>query len=404
MKRIAFVNLCFTGSILPLVRQYVGMGYDVDLYEYPGSFVKELEAFTCKPVPTEKGLNVLPRDNYEHLREYMNIDKFRVFSVETVRPFNRVPVLRELVGFYRRQFLLGVARKINEIGYEFVNIVSQYWDVDYITLLDVLTCPVIVSLHEVCDHRTPNFDKTPRYIRAIANRRVPIVVFSDKSREDLLRYKEIDERLVHVVRFGLFESYKYMLAADAPDSVSGRLEEKGIKDYFLFIGGLKPYKGIKLFVEAIKCLRARRPELTFVIAGGGYDASIEDVKDMDNVLLINHYIGNKDFAVLMEKCRAVVCPYTSASQSGIPQTAFVFGKPVVASRIKSFEEVLCNDRFGVICDLNSVESLVASMEKMQDDNVLYDSIVKNIAGFEQHQPEYDWAGIAYNLKQLATKK
>lgn len=384
MGKIAFIDTCFTGSTLPLIRRLIEKGYQVDLYELTGSHINKLEALTFEKTPCSKGIGDVPLRYYDHIKGYMDLKLFRFRYISVLRPFASVPILRNIIHQYRMWCLRQVAKEINDEKYDIVNFISQYWDTDYIPLLERINCPKLLSLHEVCNHSNPNFDKAPALLRIAFQRKLPIIVFSEKSYSDILQYKMAHPSLVNTIHFGCFETYRYMLRP---------VQIVKDQDYFLFFGHLKPYKGVDIFAEAIKEITSLRQDIKFVIAGKGQSEAVEKIKDYPNVTFLNRFIDNDDLSYLLQNSYAVVCPYKTASQSGIPQTCFVFNKPIIASAIGSFKEIIGNDTFGILTEPNSPTALADAIIRLWDDKQLYQKLTNNIVKFPDIKQEYNWNDI-----------
>lgn len=394
MRRIAFIDTGFTGSTLPLIKQLVEKGFHVDLYELGSSHIIKEEAFTFEEIPCHKPIGEVPQRYYSHITGYIDMSKFRFMYLSVMRPFASVPLLRNLVKIPRGMQLRQIAKKLNEENYDMVNFISKYWDDDYIPLFKNINCAKIVSLHEVCNHYVPDFEHTPPFLKTVFAAKVPIVVFSDKSREDILKYKDIEPNLVNNLRFGCFETYKFMVR---PSTINMG------NNYFLFFGHIKDYKGIDTLAQAIQIILKKRNDIRFVIAGKGYDDSLNDIANYSNVSFLNRYIENDDLTNLLQHAYAVVCPHKTASQSGIPQTCFVFGKPIIASALGSFKEIIGNNQFGILTKPESAEELAAAIIRLWEDKSLYQTLTSNIADFEQLKKEYNWHEIANSYQQLISK-
>lgn len=392
MKKIAFIDTCFTGSTLPLIHRLTGSGIQVDLYEMASDHIIKEEAFTFEEIPCRRGIGDVPAKYYSHMAEYLAPDMFRFRYISMLRPFASVPILRSAVRIYRTACLRRLARRLNEERYDLVNFISQYWDEDYVPLIENIACPKLVSIHEVCNHYDPDFSHTPYLLQTVFAKKIPVIVFSDKSREDILRYKDISPDTVHTMRFGRFESYKYMYR-DRPLDIGS--------DYFLFFGYMKPYKGADIFAKAIEIILGQRDDIRFVIAGKGHDDHVTRVAAHPNVSFINQFIENDDLVYLLQHSYAVVCPYRTASQSGIPQTTFVFNKPIIASSLGSFKEIIGDDLFGLLTEPESPEALATAIIRLWEDRSLYMRLTDNIANFEDISQEYSWRNITQQYIQIA---
>lgn len=115
-----------------------------------------------------------------------------------------------------------------------------------------------------------------------------------------------------------------------------------------------------------------------------------------NVKVINAYLSNQDLATLISKCRAVICPYLSASQSGIPQTVNQFGKKVIATNVGAFPEFIYNRENGCVVDVDSVE-LASAMEYVESSDFSF-------ATFLKHHSDLNWDEIAVKYLKLFQNK
>ena len=88
------------------------------------------------------------------------------------------------------------------------------------------------------------------------------------------------------------------------------------------------------------------------------------------------------------------------SQSGIPQTAYVFNKPIIASNLDGFREVISNKVNGLLFEVNSIEQLSTAMEDSLNPDI-YTKLVNGVSDFQNQYPAYSWSCIAeqyINLK------
>ncbi|MDE6284595.1 MAG: glycosyltransferase, partial [Bacilli bacterium] len=240
----------------------------------------------------------------------------------------------------------------------------------------------IVSLHEVCDHSNPDFDHPNKVLKYLFSNKVPIILFSDKSTEDIKKYKGAVEENLYRVNFGQFDSFKIFQGEKHLDLPS---------HYVLFIGRFTPYKGLRLFYEATKELASKGYH--FVVAGSGNDEAIEDLKRIPNFTIINRYLSNRDFVELVERSSFIVCPYTSMSQSGIPQTAFVFNKPIIATDLDGFKEIIQNGRNGLLFSSNNKLELSEYINLLIENNSYLNELIEGVGMFEKLFPKYSWKEI-----------
>lgn len=99
----------------------------------------------------------------------------------------------------------------------------------------------------------------------------------------------------------------------------------------------------------------------------------------------------------------VVLPYTSASQSGIPMTVFPFYKPIIASNIDGFQEVIDHFQTGLLVDKLDGQSFANAIETLLLEENLRNKIKENIKS-KYNEGEYSWSSIAEKTLSIYQKK
>ncbi|MCL6523846.1 MAG: glycosyltransferase [Thermoflavifilum sp.] len=127
--------------------------------------------------------------------------------------------------------------------------------------------------------------------------------------------------------------------------------------YVLFFGFIRAYKGLDLLLEAFADPRIReKPELRLIVAGEFYENRekylqlIDAGKLHDRVILRNDFIPDEEVKYYFCAADVVVQPYRSATQSGISQIAYHFGKPMIVTRVGGLPEIVPHGQAGLVCD------------------------------------------------------
>lgn len=391
-KRIAFITENFLGSTLPLIRQLCKREYIIDLYIYRRE-VHEPEACELDYKAEHYGINTIPRQQYSGILDYVGSDNLNVFTLSQIKPFASVPVVRNIVSIIMAYQAHKAAKFINAQGYDAINMIGNY-SMPYMRhLLRYLKGNVIMSLHEVWDHSQPSTKPSVLLSEAI-NKRCKIHVFSDNSRKDISQIEGIDMSLVHVNPFGIFESFTSL-----PE---GELEVTLPEKYILFFGYILPYKGLSVLHQAINLIGKELGEYKIVIAGRGIDPVLEEIKNDVRYVLIPRFIKSRELVTLIGRAYLTVCPYLSISQSGIPQTAFAFGTPIISSDIGAFKDIV-TPNFGLRFPTGDSQALAEQIRHMLAHPDKRDKMYQNIRRFEQLRPEYDWSNICDNYLTIVSK-
>ena len=357
--KIFSVSNGFTGTTLPLLNALSKKGNHVDAYYFVEPFSSEIESLNYEKIGFYKIFKV-PFENrvYKYLPKTVSI-----FLVPIPRIIGRLENWH--LGYPIRAIRTCQAHRLAKIiamnHYDAGNVVVHN-DADKAVLdkLNELSIPVTITHHEVLN--SLNGVKTLKPVIAqtllMSNE---VIIHSEKTKTDIIEMMPtIDKKKLHTIYFGPFESFSSYL---------GELLPNPYGDYFLYIGYLKPYKGVKYLYEAVKRMGNLR-KYNFVVAGNGFDEYVEKMKLDDDFIVINRYIHNYELVSLISQAKAIVCPYTNTSQSGLPQTSMQFNIPVIASNIGAFPEVIENGRNGILVEACNVEELVYAFLKIQSGYVL----------------------------------
>jgi len=145
-----------------------------------------------------------------------------------------------------------------------------------------------------------------------------------------------------------------------PGEVWRRESREPTRD-LLFLGFVRPYKGLDLLFEAISKIE---PPVRLTVAGEFWEAEekyvklAEQVGITSQVTIVNRYISTAEIVNLLHAHDALVLPYRSATGSQLPQIANACGVPVVATPVGSFPEQLALDARNIVVEGVGVSSIL----------------------------------------------
>jgi glycosyltransferase involved in cell wall biosynthesis len=175
------------------------------------------------------------------------------------------------------------------------------------------------------------------------------------------------------------------------------------KSDVLFFGRISQYKGLKYLVEAIEIVKKDIPGVRLIIAGGGnIESGLIKNSLKDNVIIYNRHISNEELANIISNTRIVVCPYTDATQSGVVMTSYAFGKPVIASAVGGFLDVIEDGVTGKLVPPSDPVTLAESVKKLLTDEKSLAAMSENI--LERCRSGYlSWESIVADAKTVYDK-
>ena len=141
----------------------------------------------------------------------------------------------------------------------------------------------------------------------------------------------------------------------------------------LFFGLVRHYKGVDILLDAMTRTTSR-PHL--VVAGEWYedrasaDALIRSEGLSDRVRLEDRYIPDDQVALYFSAADAVVQPYRSATQSGVVQTAFHFGKPVIVTGVGGLPEVATHEEDALVVAPEDAVALATAIDRIEEPDIL----------------------------------
>lgn len=163
--------------------------------------------------------------------------------------------------------------------------------------------------------------------------------------------------------------------AELPSAEAVAAERRRLGDpetVLLFFGAVRPYKGLDVALEALARLPPNR-DVRLVVAGRfwegheRYERLVSELGLGERVELRDEYVTNEDAALAFSAADAVVLPYRSATQSGVVQLAFAYGRPVVATRTGGLPAAVADGRTGLLVPPEDPPALAIALELVAAD-------------------------------------
>lgn len=393
--KLCFVISDFSDSTFGLVKALLNAGHDVDTYycsHQNASFMSSAFEITTNKKRSLGEILELNQSNSRGVSFVDSYPKSHVYLVRTFKTGNRSQgikqkVIRGIFAYYYKK----VAKVIINKNYDYIDIISQSNPI--IQLYKYIPeSKVLFSFHEVLDSHLKDGTVLP-IIKTLLKEGHTIRVFSEKSKSDITSRMNINDSQIHVVPFGLYTSYLEFGNMTIP-------EFENLENYILQYGFIEPYKGLSVLYDALRILDEKGIRINTVVAGRGHDPILEKMSNLGNIKYINEFISNDKLAYLIKHCRFVVCPYLSASQSGVPQTVYVFSKPIVATRTGTFTELISHLETGLLIMPNNAKELSNAIEMLYSDSDLYEKCCSNIDKYKISNENYNWNNIAFRYCEI----
>lgn len=137
---------------------------------------------------------------------------------------------------------------------------------------------------------------------------------------------------------------------------------------FVLFGKVKPYKGADIFLHAVSAMPEEvRRRCRFVVAGEP-QMDVEPLRAFvrqhgleEPVTLDFRYFSEEEMAALLAGATALVFPYRDIDASGVLLASLGIGKPVVASKVGLFAEILTDGVQGRLVPPEEPDALAGAM-------------------------------------------
>lgn len=166
---------------------------------------------------------------------------------------------------------------------------------------------------------------------------------------------------------------RFSAAELAPESAAAdRAAERarhGDPDLLLLtFGSIRPYKGVDIALDALARVDPRL-RVRLVVAGRFWDgarqlrAQAERLGLNGRVVFHDGFVSNEEAALLFGAADASLLPYRSASQSGVVQLSFGYGRPVIATGVGGLPAAIDDGVDGILCTATA-DAVADAIERM----------------------------------------
>jgi glycosyltransferase involved in cell wall biosynthesis len=175
------------------------------------------------------------------------------------------------------------------------------------------------------------------------------------------------------------------------------------REYVLFFGLVRPYKGVDMLLEAWADLKRRglTKNRKLIVAGEFYDdvqkyrQQIRDLELTDDVILHDRFVHDEQIPAWFSLADLLVLPYRSATQSGVTQIALHFEVPMIVTNVGGLPEIVRDGVTGFVCQ-PTPQSIADTIEKFYTPGTAQ----KLRAHFPAEKKRFSWDASADALETL----
>ena len=188
-----------------------------------------------------------------------------------------------------------------------------------------------------------------------------VVVHTEEARRRLVEYGVAPDRIARIAHGFLHDD----MAAPA----AARAIEGDEPVCFLLFGKIKRYKGADLAIEAMRRMapEQRRRCLLRIVGKPYIDAKplVRAAAALGSCIALDfRHVPDQEIPLLWEQADVLLFPYREIDMSGVLMAALTAARPIIASGIGGFAEMLENGRTALLVPPNDSDALSAAMSRL----------------------------------------
>ena len=174
--------------------------------------------------------------------------------------------------------------------------------------------------------------------------------------------------------------------------------------YVLFFGFIRAYKGLDILLEAMADARVAALPVKLLIAGefyedaAPYEALIKKYDLESRLVRATDFIPNERVADYFSAADLVVQPYKNATQSGVSQVAYHFGRPMLVTDVGGLAELIPAGVVGYV-----VPPAAPAIADALVDFYAHHREEAFAAGVRQEAKKFSWEVMVAALREVASR-
>jgi glycosyltransferase involved in cell wall biosynthesis len=241
-------------------------------------------------------------------------------------------------------------------------VVFCYWMAFFAPCFATIACyartrstKIIALVHNMIPHEPTILDKwLPKlFVKKVHG----FVAMSDSVVDDINKFDNKNKPKL-VSPHPIYDHYGETLTKY---EASAKLGLHQNKNYVLFFGFIRQYKGLDLLINAMADQRLRDLQVKLIIAGEFYE-NPQPYLDLilklgleKSIILRNGFIPDSEVRNYFSIADIVTQPYRAATQSGVSQIAYHFEKPMLVTNVGGLADSVPDGKVGYVVDVDIIK-------------------------------------------------
>ncbi len=232
---------------------------------------------------------------------------------------------------------------------------------------------VIAIVHNAFDHEAGNVKNALMKYQLLNS--TSFVCHNQSLASDIKQVVENPQ--ISVSPHPIFDQY--------PQAV-GELKKRA-RTELLFFGIIRDYKGLDILLEALVQVPAESDYYLSIVGEcwgdiNQYKKLTQQLGLTDKVEFVDRYVSDQEAAEYFHRADAVVLPYRSMTGTGVIPLSYHYKKPVIATNLPAFHEVIEREKTGVIASGLSASSVAESLIRFTNE-CKADEMAKHIVEYRK---------------------
>ena len=300
---------------------------------------------------------------------------------------SKIPILRTVL-YYIKSFF--VVKRVNP---DIVHIQTIYLSLSGLLIKKFLRKSYVVygrGSDVYLPWRFKNIISKP----ILKNADAVIALTEDMKRE----VQKIYDREVFVIPNGIdlkrFENL-------SKEDLRSKLEIKEQEKVILFVGTLRPVKGVRYLIEAMKIVTNKNKNNRLFIVGDGEEKEhLENLVkelDLEKYMRFIGKVPNEEVPEYMAASDVFVLPSLSESFGIVNLEAMASGLPIVATDVRGLPEIIKDGENGFLVEPKNPEQIAEKVLLLLEDGELRERISNNN---REEVKKYSWKSVVEKLEKV----
>jgi glycosyltransferase involved in cell wall biosynthesis len=262
----------------------------------------------------------------------------------------------------------------------------------FLRLARFLGSKLVYTVHNVLPHDTHEHHRQAyAKIYRLADR---IICHDEHARNRLTAEFNVENDRISVIPHG------ELFAKQSQEHHGSALIKTHDKDCVILCQGIiRPYKGIPFLLQAWKAARNAGLQASLWIVGTGDENILRQIErdavalDLGSSVHFDfRFVSVEELSRYYQDADILVYPYSDITTSGALMTGIGYGKPIIATDLTAFEQVLKHEKNALLAPYGDVAGWASALIKLTSDSHLRERLVKGLQDTQALTPS--WTEIA----------